>query len=106
MNKVIGPILLQRQCDGGKDDMTDEQWAEKIALRLQGQPAGFFGCGTWFQWYFGSGCHCPTCGRQFAVTFADIKRFRVLTTLDMMKERELEERVLRNVLARIGQYRS
>jgi hypothetical protein len=105
-NQVIAPILMQRQCDGGKSDMTDEQWAEKVALRLQGQPAGFFGCGVWFQWYWGSGCVCPSCGRTFAVTIGDQERFRVLATLNTMKEREMEERVLRNVLTQIGRYKS
>lgn len=101
-NQVVAPILLQRQCNGGKSEMTEEQWAEKVALRLQGEPAGFFGCGTWFQWYFGSGCCCPTCGTTFLVLISDLERFRVLPILDMMKEREMEERILRNVLARLG----
>lgn len=102
MTAVVAPILLQRQCDGGKSDMTDEQWAEKIALRLQGQAAGFFGCGAWFQWYWGMNCTCPTCGHVWSYTIADQKRFRVLSTLDMMEDREMEDRILRNVLARIG----
>lgn len=101
-NQVVGPILLQRQCDGGKCDMTEEQWAEKVALRLQGLPAGFFGCGTWFQWYLGMNCTCPRCGHVWAYTIADQKRFRVMSTLGMMKERELEERIMRNVLVRLG----
>ena len=103
-NQVIAPILLQRKCDGGQSDMTDEQWAEKVALRLSGQPAGFFGCGTWFQWYWGSGCVCPTCGRTFMVTLEDQKRFCVQQNAPQFDERAIEERLLRNVLMRIGRY--
>jgi hypothetical protein len=101
-NQVIGPILLQRQCDGGKSDMTPEQWAEKLARRLLGQPAGFFGCGTWFQFWLGSSCICPTCGRSFSITLNDIERFRVKVYTPLFDEREMEERIMRNVLMRIG----
>ena len=103
-SKVIGPILLERVCDGGRCDMTAVQWAEKCALRLQGQPAGFFGCGTRFQWWWGSGCCCPGCGRTFSVTLEDMKRFRVQEYHPHFDERGLEDRVMRNVLAWIGRY--
>lgn len=42
-NQVVAPMLMQRTCDGGKSDMTEEQWASLIALKLQGQPTGFMG---------------------------------------------------------------
>lgn len=100
--RVVGPILMQRQCDGLKSEMTEEQWAEKVALRLQGQPAGFFGCGTWFQWWWGSGCVCPGCGTTFLVTRQDMDRFHVREQVPLFSERDMEERVMRNVLARLG----
>lgn len=100
-NAAIGPILLERCCDGGKGDMTEEEWAKVIAARmLEGAP--IHGCGTRFQWWWGSGCVCPTCGRTWVVLLENLKRYRVNTPAPRMDERELEERVLRNVLARLG----
>ena len=103
-NQVIGPILLQRQCDGGKGDMTPEEWAKCIAARItEGAPVQ--GCGTWFQWYWGMNCVCPTCGRHWTTDLNSLNKYRAMTILSMpIDERMLEERVVRNVLARLGRY--
>lgn len=50
-NQVVAPVLMQRQCDGGKGDMSVEEWAKCIAARLT-EGAPIQGCGTWFQWYW------------------------------------------------------
>jgi len=103
MTDVIGPILLERCCDGGKGDMSPEEWAKCLAARmLEGAPIQ--GCGTWFQWYWGSNCHCPTCGRAWVVTLEHLQRYRANTPAPRLDEREIVERVTREVLARIGRY--
>jgi len=33
----------------------------------------FPGCGTMYQWYLGSGCCCPECGRLYVVNMEDYK---------------------------------
>ena len=102
--QVIGPILLQRQCDGGKGDMEPSEWAAAIADRLTNGNPSFPGCGATFQWWWGSGCVCPNCGRTWSVTIDAIKRYGIGQYNSHMDEREIEERVLRNVLMRIGRY--
>lgn len=92
---------MQRQCDGGKGDMSPEEWAKVIAARMT-QGISISGCGTWFQWYWGSGCACPTCGIIWSVTMADKERYHVRNSPPPFDEREIEERVLRSVLARMG----
>lgn len=76
-NLVVGPILLQRQCDYGKAEMTDEQWAQVVAERLNGDRTAIPACWTTFQWWWGSNCLCPSCGRLFAYTIADLERYRL-----------------------------
>ena len=76
-DKVVGPILLQRQCDGGKADMSPEEWANIIAARLKNSRSYFPGCGTVFQYYWGSGAMCPTCGRSYLTDMESLKRYRV-----------------------------
>lgn len=100
--QVIGPILLQRTCDGGKDKMPPEEWARLIAERLKGNPVGFMGCGTIFQWWWDGNCRCPGCGRTFSITLEDMKRYRVSNPAPPRYDREMEDRILRNVLARLG----
>jgi hypothetical protein len=101
-NQVISPVLLQRQCDGGKGDMTEEQWADRIAMRLRGEPVAFLGCGTWFQFWLGTSCICPSCGWTYQVTQQDVEKFRIWVHTPTFDTREMEDRILRNVLARIG----
>lgn len=76
-SQVIGPILLQRQCDGGKGDMEPSEWAKIIAIKLQGNGPVFFGCGTRFQWWWGSGCYCPKCGVNYPSILEHLKRYRL-----------------------------
>ena len=74
------PVLCERLCDGGKTNMeagellkyTNElvrQYGEAFML----QHKHFPGCGTLFQWYFGSNCWCPECGHLYQVIFTDLK---------------------------------
>jgi hypothetical protein len=77
--EVVAPILLERRCDGGQADMPPQEWASLIAQRLNGRVdtgIGFW-CGTRFQWWWGSGCWCPGCGRAYDVNFEMLKRYRV-----------------------------
>lgn len=74
-NQVVAPILMQRQCDGGKSEMAPEEWARLIAERLAGHSIGFMGCGTIFQWWWGSGCVCPGCGRTLLVTLDNLNKY-------------------------------
>lgn len=98
--QVIAPVLLQRQCDGGKGDMSPEEWAKVLAARLiEGAPV--HGCGTWFQWYWGMNCVCPTCGRHWAVTLDDIRKYGVVD-VNRPNARELVDRVVREVMVRLG----
>lgn len=76
---AIGPILLERVCDGGRSEMAAEdikKW-EMDLQELHGDVLKhhphFPGCGTKFQWYFGSyGC-CPNCGRAYLMTLEMLK---------------------------------
>jgi hypothetical protein len=98
---VIRPVLMQRQCDGGKGDMSAEEWAKRVAARLEhGTPIQ--GCGTWFQWYWGMNCVCPNCGITWCVVLEDIKRYGVVDQQRPFDERNLVERVVREVLVRLG----
>lgn len=72
---VIGPILLQRQCDYGKGDMTEEEWTQVLAERLEGAPIP--ACWIVFQWWWGSSCTCPGCGRHFLSGLDELKRYRL-----------------------------
>lgn len=100
-NQVVAPVLMQRQCDGGKGDMPAEEWAKCIAARLT-EGAPIQGCGTWFQWYWGMNCICPTCSRHWIVTVEHQKRYRVLEPVYQSDERAMEDRILRNILMRLG----
>lgn len=102
--QVVGPIILQRKCDGGKSNVTQEEWARLVAERLAGKPVGFMGCGTIFQWYWGSGCVCPGCGRTLQVVMGDLEKYRVQEHAPRFDEQAIEERILRRVLASIGRY--
>lgn len=82
--------------------MSPEEWARLIAERLAGRPTGFMGCGTTFQWWWGSGCMCPGCGRLLLVTIKDLEKYRVQEYSPRISEREIEERILMNVMMRIG----
>lgn len=103
-DQIVAPILMQRKCDGGKDHMSQEEWARLIAERLAGHFVGFTGCGTVFQWWWGSGCVCPGCGRTLLVTLDDLKKYMVRQSVPRLNEQAIEERVLRNVLARLGRF--
>lgn len=100
-NQVVAPILMQRQCNV-QEDMAKEEWAKIIADRLAGEQVGYLGCGTWFQWYWGMNCLCPKCGRLWMVKMEDMNRFRVQENLNRIDERAIEDRILTNVLMRIG----
>lgn len=76
-DEVIGPILLQRQCDGGKADMSPQEWAKIVAERLKGNPAFHGGCGTRFKWWWGSGAYCPNCGILYVTNLGELKRYRL-----------------------------
>ena len=76
-NQVIPPILMQRQCDGGRGDMTPEELAEWTAKRLLGEGRYIWGCGTRFQWWWGSNAVCPTCGMTYLCDIEALKRYRL-----------------------------
>jgi hypothetical protein len=73
---VIGPVLLERVCDGGKPRMTAEEWERWN----KESPIRFRGCGTRFRWYLGVGCVCPRCGTHFVYTVDDLKAKRFFVT--------------------------
>jgi hypothetical protein len=75
--QVIGPILLQRQCDACKGDMEPAEWAKIIAGKLNGEGPWFLGCGTRFRWWWGSSAQCPSCGRVYMSDLDSLKRYRV-----------------------------
>ena len=77
---AVPPVLLERLCDAGRSKMEASDIL-KYAVELVQQHGEAFmlahpyfpGCGTDFQWYFGSGCHCPECGRQYIVDMQEYK---------------------------------
>lgn len=73
---VIGLVLLQRKCDGGWGDVSEEDKAGYVARRLAGEPLVFNGCGVVFQWWWGA-CCCPSCGKTYAITLENIDRYRI-----------------------------
>lgn len=78
-SQVIGPILLQRTCDAGQQEFPEDH-ADKIARRLKGEPAGYFGCGTIFRWWWGMQCLCPGCGVLYQTKITDIKFYALEPT--------------------------
>lgn len=100
-NQVVAPILMQRQCNV-QEDMAKEEWANIIADRMAGEHVGYFGCGTRFQWYWGMNCLCPKCGKLWAIKLEDMNKFRVQQNFNVIDERAIEDRILRNVLERLG----
>ena len=71
--EVIGPVLLERECDGGLGDMSEEERAEVIRARAAGEIPRIAACWTRFRWWFGSGCMCPECGRLYNFTMGQYK---------------------------------
>lgn len=74
----VGPILLERTCDGGRSEMTAEdiqRWEADLRDHYKGEiPAWFPGCGTKFQWYLSGGYPmCPNCGRAYLMTLEMLK---------------------------------
>jgi hypothetical protein len=68
--ETVGPILLERVCDFNKSSYTAEGIREMEAARY---PGWTWGCGTKFQWYFGSMCVCPNCGYHYLLTLEMLK---------------------------------
>jgi hypothetical protein len=64
---VVGPILMERVCDGGMSNYP----AEEKAQLLRDHPGIFHGCGAKFRWYFGSLVVCPKCGWNYMLTKED-----------------------------------
>ena len=80
-SEAVGPILLERICDGDRHKMTAEEIRNfdasitechgPDALRLH--PL-WPGCGTRFQWYFGGSYPiCPNCGHMYQMTLEMLK---------------------------------
>ena len=67
--EAIKPILLEHVCDCGASRVT----AEEIAEARVYYPWAYIGCGTRFQWYWGTNPMCPTCGFVYNVTLDDLK---------------------------------
>ncbi len=65
--RVVEPILLERVCDGGKEEMPAEEYERMKRKGLN------LGCGTRFRWYFGSMAICPNCGRTHLYTMKQLK---------------------------------
>ena len=77
-NKTVGPILLERICDGGRSEMTAEEirkWEADMREIHGGELSMWFpGCGTKFQWYHIGGYPCcPNCGRAYQMTIEMLK---------------------------------
>lgn len=68
---TVGPVLLERVCDLNKHLYTVEEIAAREA---KGRT---WGCGTKFQWYWGMGCVCPTCGWTYFTTFECLTKNKV-----------------------------
>jgi hypothetical protein len=76
--EAVGPILLERICDGGRSEMTAEEIKEwEACMREYGRDLSnrwFPGCGTRFQWYLSGGYPmCPNCGRAYQMTLEMLK---------------------------------
>lgn len=72
--KAIPPVLLERQCDGGRSEMDASDIVRYAAEMTQERGEAFMllhpyypGCGTRFQWYWGMNSVCPMCGRIYQV---------------------------------------
>jgi hypothetical protein len=72
---AVGPVLLERVCDGGKSTMSTEDWQQLE----RDCPNRYKGCGTKFRWYLGTYVTCPGCGRVFCYTneMLRVKKFFV-----------------------------
>ena len=71
---AIGPVVLERTCDGGKNNYTAEEIAERDKrLKIYDQR---WGCGTRFRWYLGTVCVCPKCGAQYVYDCEMLKEKR------------------------------
>ena len=68
--KAAGPTVLERVCDGGKSEMSAEEWAQWE----KEFPNRYNGCGTRFRWYLGTPCFCPNCGRHYIYTQEHLKK--------------------------------
>lgn len=73
MPNVIPPKLLERECDGDWNLLTQEQQRDLLAERLSNGTKIYHGCGVRFQWYWGMWCCCPSCGRMYNVTVDHLK---------------------------------
>lgn len=75
-SKPVGPMLLERTCDGGEAESDPKEWAEYMAYKKEeGHPIPW--CGTKFQWYWGSMCICPNCCTHYQVMRKSIEKYRV-----------------------------
>ena len=80
---VVPPLLLQRICDAGRTAMDASEvviWAADLAKQhgeafMLAHPY-YPGCGTEFQFYFGSGCRCPECGKAYEVRMDHVREGR------------------------------
>ena len=77
---VVGPVLLEMCCDGGRSDMTIEemynygkQLREQHGEEFMKEHPFFPGCGTKFKFYLGGMAMCPECGRQYLVKWERYK---------------------------------
>ena len=52
-------------------EMTEEEWLDVMRERLKG--TRIFACWVTFQWYWGSQCVCPKCGKIFQFTIEMLK---------------------------------
>ncbi len=64
VSKTMAPVLLERVCDGRITGIMPEEIPDQAKKGSQ----WYWGCGTRFQWYFGSHCQCPVCFYQYEFT--------------------------------------
>ena len=75
--KAVAPVLLERECDNNKKSYT----AAEIADIEREMPYWRWGCGTRFQWYWGSTCCCPNCGYLYIYTMEMLKAGKYRATM-------------------------
>lgn len=69
VSRAVGPVLLERVCDGERSKFTPEEWKHLDST----YPNHFRGCGTRFRWYWGCQCFCPECGWQYLYTIEQMR---------------------------------
>ena len=63
------PIILEHVCDHGASRYDPKELAE---IQKEAPWIGV-GCGTRFQWHWGTASICPNCGYHYLVTLEDLK---------------------------------